>query len=141
MPAGLKNQRGFSLIEAVLTITLLAIGFAGGLALFTNSTDNSLLKDYRVIASQLASEKLELIILDKTFQGYDYVDAVNYPDEDLADPYDNFTRTVTVEEVQSADLTTPEANSGYKRVDVQVTWGAETYQTITVSTVLTEYSS
>ncbi|MDO8518977.1 MAG: prepilin-type N-terminal cleavage/methylation domain-containing protein [Deltaproteobacteria bacterium] len=140
MPGVLKNKKGFSLIEAILTITLLSLGLAGGLTLFQNSTDNSLMKDNRVIASQLASEKLESIILDKTFQGYDFIDETNYPDEDLADPFDAFSRSVIIEEVQAADLTTPEVGSGYKRIDVQVTWGVEGYQTITVSTVLTDYT-
>ena len=122
-----------------MTVVILSFGLVGGMTLFQNSTDNSLSKDYRVIANQLASEKIESILLDKTSLGYDGILEAGYPDEDLADPYELFSRSTTIQEVQADDLTTPEVGSGYKRVDVQVTWGAEDYQTITVSTVLTSY--
>lgn len=136
----MANQRGFTLIETILTIVLLSFGLIGGLTLFRNSTENSLTKDYRVIASQLASEKIESILLDKEFQGYDTITEANYPDENLADPYGEFSRSVTIQEVDPDDMTTPSAGSGYKRIDVDVTWGAEGYQTITVSTLVTDYS-
>lgn len=135
-----NNEGGFTFIEAILTVVLLSFGLVGGLVLFQNSTDNSLTKDYKVIASELANEKIESIILDKKYQGYNYIVSANYPFETLPAPYSLFTRSVTITEVQSDDLTTPQAGSGFKRVDVRVTWGAEAYQTIIVTTLVTSYS-
>lgn len=140
MRSGLNNERGFTLIEAILTVVLLSFGLVGGLTLFKNATDNSLTKNDEVIAGELAGEKLESILLDKKIQGYGFVLQANYPNEQMAAPYQEFTRSVTIQEVQAADLTTPQVGSGYKKIDVHVTWGAQNYQTITVSTVVSNYS-
>lgn len=136
----LKNQSGFSFIEAILVTSLLAIGLWGGLAIFQNITSNTLESDMRVMASHLASEKIETIIADKTFQGYDWIIESNYPDETLTGAYQGFSRHVSITEVSSVDLITPSAGSGFKKVDVQVTWGPENYQTIVVSTMVTDYT-
>lgn len=140
MRSGFHNEGGFTLIEAILTVVLLSFGLVGGLTLFRNVTDNSLSKNNQVIASALAGEKLESILLDKTAQGYGFILQANYPDEQMAAPNQTFTRSVTIQEVQAADLTTPQVGSGYKRIDVQVTWGVQNFQTITVSTVVSNYS-
>ena len=140
MTSLLQDGKGFTLIEAILTVVLLSFGLVGGLTLFKNATDNSLVKDYQVVASQLASEKLESILLDKKTLGYNAIIQANYPNENLPAPYQNFTRSVTIQEVQASDLSTAQAGSGYKRIDVHVTWGAQAYQTIIISTVVSNYS-
>lgn len=139
----LKNSAGFSFVEAILTTVVLAVGLWGGLALLHNATSHSINNDYRIIGIQLANKKLEIIIADKTFRGYDWIDESNYPTEILADPYSGFTRSITVTEVDPADFNdtqNPVADSGYKRVDVQVTWGTEPHQKIIMSTVLSSYT-
>lgn len=91
------------------------------------------------MATQLANEKIETIIADKTFQGFDYIDENNYPTENLAGDFNGFTRTIAVDEVSAADLETSQSESGYKRVDVSVSWGNDNGQNILVSTIVTEY--
>lgn len=137
----LKNEAGFTFLEIILTTTLLAVGFAGGFALLQNTTNNSLENDMRVIASQLASEKIETIIADKTFKTYDWILPANYPVENLNAPYSGFTRTIDILEVDPADLATAQPGSGYKKVDVVVSWGALPSQAIRVTTLVTDYSS
>lgn len=136
----LKNHSGFTFIEAILVTALLSIGLWGGLAIFQNITTNTLESDMRVIASQLASEKIETIIADKTFQGYNWIIETNYPDETLTGAQQGFSRQVNITEVSSVDLSTPSPGSGFKKVDVLVTWGPENYQTIVVSTMVTDYT-
>ena len=136
-----KNEAGFTFLEIILTTTLLAVGFWGGFALLQNTTNNSLENDMRVIASQLASEKIETIIADKTFNTYNWVVPANYPVENLNAPYSGFTRSIDILEVNPADLTTAQPGSGYKKVEVVVSWGALPSQAIRVTTLLTNYSS
>ena len=113
----------------------------GILTVFYSASNSSLEGDYRVVASQLASEKMEEVIADKSFQGYSTITEANYPDETLADPYNGFARETDVTEVDPSDLSTPQVGSGYKRVDVRVTWGSDDSDTtIVVSTVLTDYT-
>lgn len=138
---GKGGQSGFTFLEIVLTTSLLAVGFWGGFALLQNTTNNSLENDLRVMASQLASQKIETIIADKSFVSYDWVDPNNYPPENLAAPYSGFTRTVDVLEVSPNDLSTAQPGSGYKKVDVIVSWGNLPSEAIRVTTLLTNYSS
>lgn len=134
------NNKGFTFIETILTTLVLSVGLWGGFAIFHNATINSFNNDFRVIATQLAAEKIETITADKSFRGYDYVTGSNYPGETLGGAYNGFTRSVNITEVSSSDFNTVETGSGYKRVDVLVTWGAESFEVITVSTVLSDYS-
>ena len=137
----LHNQKGFSFIEAILTTALMSWALWGILTVFYSASNSSLEGDYRVVASQLASEKMEEVIADKSFQGYSPITEANYPDETLADPYNGFARETDVTEVDPSDLSTPQVGSGYKRVDVRVTWGSDDSDTtIVVSTVLTDYT-
>lgn len=140
----LKDKAGFSFIEAILTTSLLSVGLWGGLAILQNATSHSVNNDFRIMGIQLANEKVELILADKSFKGFDYILAENYPSESLSDPFSGFTRTVSIIEVDPTDLNdtnTPMPGSGYKRVDVNVVWGVESHEQVSVSTVVTDYDS
>lgn len=111
-----------------------------------NASRSSMTTDFHVIASQLANEKLEIIIADKAMKAaqYDYIVSANYPNESLSNGSlaGFYTRTVGVTEVAIGDLTTPQANSGVKKVDVNVSWsdtdGTGTQQ-VSVSTLLSDF--
>lgn len=140
MRRGSFNQSGFTFLEMILTTVVLSVGLWGGMALFHNATLHSLDNDSRVIASELAGEKIESIVADKTFRGYGWIVGANYPAEVLVPPHQGFTRSVTITEVNPNDLTTPMAGSGYKKIDVQVGWGNQGFQSVVVSTLLTDYT-
>lgn len=137
------NQKGFSIIDSILATVVLAIGLTGGIFLMQNALVASNNADYSVIATQFASEKLETIIADKAMKAGKYAAIINsnYPEETLSynESAGTFKRTVAVNEVSSADLTTLENGSGFKRVDVEVKWGPSYSKKITVSTLLTNY--
>lgn len=136
------NQRGFSLIEAALSTVILAMGLMVGIMVTHQTTVANANTDFHIIATQLANEKMESIIADSYLQAsqYDYIIGTNYPDEDIdyGSHTDVFERTVSITEVAD-DLTTAQSNSGYKKVDVNVTWGVEAYEQVSISTLLTNY--
>ena len=135
----LKNQKGFSFIEAILATVVLSFGMFGSLTLIQSATANSNYNDMRVVATNLATQKIEQIVSDKSFKGYDWIADENYTVEQLSASNAGFSRSVSVNEVDSSDLTTPEVGSGFKKVDISVTWGDEAYESITVSSIVTDY--
>jgi Tfp pilus assembly protein PilV len=135
----IKNQKGFTIIETVLTTVLLSVGLLGSMQLFFSANTSSLENNFRVTASQLANEKIETIIADKTFRGYDYLVNSNYPFETMSTPDTGFTRQVDIMEVSPTDLSTVETGSGYKKVGVIVRWGTLDYQRLIISSLATAY--
>lgn len=136
-----KNQDGFTMIESVLALLVFSIGVVGALAISQNMVISAAAGDYRVMAGQLASEKIEQIIADKTFKGYGTIVNGNYPSEPMTGEFVMFTRTTQILEVSTSDYTTASAGSGMKRVTVTVSWteyaGAKN---ISVVTLLSSHS-
>lgn len=143
MMSKIKNQKGIALLESILATVLLSLGLTGGLFLMQNATSASIKTDYSIIASQFANEQLETIIADKSLSAdkYDGIVNANYPNESITYGGINgaFVRKVNITEVDTTDLTTPDAGSGMKKVDVTVEWNNGSAQKITVSTLVAEY--
>lgn len=139
METGGRCRRGFTLIELLVVIIVIAVGLMGIMALFENALRGAFHADLNLIAANLAREKLERIVMDKAISGYDSLDGLNYPDETFSGDLSVFSRDTLITEVSSADLETAQAGSGYKRIDVTVTWGAAASQRITIPTVLASY--
>ena len=133
------KQKGFTLIEAILTLTILATGIVGVLTLYQRNIANSDEMEQTLTATLLAQEKLEQIVQDKKYKLYPYIITANYPaTEDLtAEGYPDYTRTTTIQEVNNTNLTTSQNGTGYKRVTVgvSVTGGP----TIIFDTLLTQW--
>lgn len=136
----LRDERGFTFVEAILTMTVFTLGMMGALAISQNIVETGVENDYRVMAGQLASEKMEMVIADKAFNGYTYLLNSNYPSETFPTDFKNFTRTVSIEEVSTANMQTPTPGSGLKKVEVTVNWGSDPSQSVTVTTVVAEQS-
>ncbi len=135
----MRQSTGVTLIELVLTIVVISFGLIGVMILFENATRGVMQADLNVMATNLAHEKLEQIILDKWRDGYASVIDSGYPDENFQDEFSIFTRSTDIVEVSGSDLATQEADSGYKRVDVTVSWGGGSLQRISLSTLLASY--
>jgi len=133
-----KNQKGFTLIETCLSCVIIGVGLVGGMIVMQNATANTVNNDLSTIATQLANQKIEQIIADNKFIGYETLISDNYPNETVTDVY-NMSRTVSITEVNSVDLSVPEAGSGLKSVSATVTWGDKDYQTVTVTTLIADY--
>lgn len=140
MHAHRRQRRGFTLIEAIAAIVMLAI--------IVPPTMYALREGHKqranpVLASRarwLATEKLEDVIADRhsATRGYAYLVASNYPSESSITGFPGFTRSVSFTET-TVNLST--AGTGYMRVTVTVGWtdAGSTARSLAISTVLTDY--
>ncbi len=135
------QPRGFSLIETIAAIVILSVALPAMLWTVAEAHVQRVNPMLLSTARWLAVEKLEDVIADRhsTTRGYVYLVTGNYPAENPVTGYLAFTRSVAFNETL-ADLVT--AGSGYMNVTVQVGWtdGLGTAQTMSISTVLTEYT-
>lgn len=134
-------KRGFTIIELVLIIVIISVGLFGVLVLFENASRGALEADVDVIATNLAREKIERLLSDRSSFGYDYLNDSNYPVEQLYDFYQGMERTTQINEVSKIDFSTPETGSGFKLVKVTVIWGNSPRERIELSTLLSNYGS
>lgn len=139
----LLSDRGFTIIEVVLSTLVMGIIFLGNVLLVQNVSVANVNSTYQITASQLANEKLEAIIADNSLQAgqYSYIDAVNYPPETLnyGTQTGFFDRSVSIAEVAD-DLLSPQAGSKLKKVDVTVTWGSAPHERVVLTTLITDYN-
>lgn len=118
-----RQNLGFTLIETVLAISLIAVGFLGTFAMFQNSLGSAVTSVQTLQATWLARERLERVLFSKEMNGYASITTANYPSpETFTGTFSPFTRTTQILEVSSANLTSASNGSGYKRVTVAVTW-------------------
>jgi Tfp pilus assembly protein PilV len=135
MKGRIRNQKGLSMLEAVLGVLVISVGFLGMIPLMTSATANTLSSDHNVTSTFLGEELAETLIADKRFRGYNYIVNANYPAQQMTGNLSQYRRSVNITEVNATDLTTPQAGSGYKRIDVTVTWNST--QSVLTTTLLT----
>ena len=129
------KERGFTLIEGVLSIALIGIGLVGLLFAFQGSVHSSLLADQTIVAANIARETMEKIISQKDCNesGCGYAAALNSVnaqtyDENPVNGFTGFVLNTTSLEVNpdddnsSDDFLDSQSGSGYARITVQVTW-------------------
>lgn len=133
----LLNTFGFTSFESILTVGILGFGLLGGMLVMQNATQNTVNGDLHTLGTQLATEKIEDMMIDTHEQGYDTLVSAALT-EDLSDDHPGFSRYVSVYEVDATDLSTPKVDSGIKRIDVTVKWGDQDYQHVDVSTLVQE---
>ncbi len=131
-----RNATGFSLLEAVLTIVFMGVSFLGLAYLFGNVTQQALKADLSVLATKLAREKLEEIVQLKADSGYAAVG--NQGPETVSSGAWSFTRQVAVQYVNPADFSATAVNTGYKQVEVAVSWGSGAGSSVTLTTLVTD---
>jgi len=138
----LRTYRGFTLIEAVLTIAIIGAGLLGVLYIFSGAGKSTLVSDNSIVAANLAREKMDQIVADRINKGYATTIATSYSDGPVLT---NYTRTVTIREINptitgtSDDFNTTQAGSGYARVTVVVGWTGAT-DTVKLETLIASYT-
>jgi Tfp pilus assembly protein PilV len=136
----MKQARGFTLIEAVLTILIISIGLFAMMILFDNVTRSAMEGDFATTATYLARERLERMVFDKVYKGYNYIAAGNYPaSEAVLIGSQSYTRLISILEVSKNNLSVGQTGSGFKRIDVSVRWGGGAEQRINETTLVTSY--
>jgi prepilin-type N-terminal cleavage/methylation domain-containing protein len=134
-----KRNRAFTIIELMLTMVIISVGMLGIMTLFENASRGALQADLNGVALGLVREKLEWVVVDKVRDGYAWVDNSKYSTESFSGDYSVYSRTTNIYEVSSSDLATSEVGSGYKRVDVTVSWGTGPSNRLMLSTLLSSY--
>lgn len=136
-----SHRPGFTLPETIAAVVILSIAVP---TMLWSIREAHVQRVNPVLASRarwLAVEKLEDIIADRhsATRGYNYLIPGNYPAQPAVTGFTNFSRSVTLNETL-ADLAT--AGDGYMNVTVDVTWqdGQAESRTLSISTVLTEYT-
>lgn len=136
-----KGRRGFTLIEGIVAIVILATATP---AILWAVKEAHLGRVNPILASRarwLATEKLEDIIADRhsTTRGYTYLAAGNYPAEASVPGYTQYTRSVSFTET-GPDLVS--SGTGYKKVTVTLGWtdSRGVARNLAVSTIITDYS-
>lgn len=118
----MSRHRGLSLIEVVLALVILALALpplalqvrAGAEAYAAARTQQQL--------AALAAERVTQVFADHATvsRGFEYVTSGAYPRETDAGGQPGYVRETDVAEVDPADLATPRAGAGVKRLRVRV---------------------
>jgi len=146
------KTRGFTLIEAVLSLSLLAVGLLGLLYIFENASVNTLVADQSYIARNLAMQALETVIAqrDSALAGGGYpttltsIQANNYNQTPVSG-FTGYNLTVTAVEVDAqssmatTNFTVALPGSGYALVTATVTWNSGT-STVKLATLISNYT-
>ncbi|MBL4818280.1 MAG: type II secretion system protein [Deltaproteobacteria bacterium] len=140
-------MRGFSLIESVLSMTIIAAGFIGIVTAFQGSAQSSLLADQTITATYLASGTLDRIFARRDTNGYTttvaYINAENY-DQNPVSGFSNYVLTATALEVDpdadagNDDFLDSSPSSGYARVTVSISWDSGA-RSISLASLITDY--
>jgi type II secretory pathway pseudopilin PulG len=118
-------SKGFTLIEVILMIVILAIAIPGLISAVSFMTARQVNTIGTTTAADLAQEKMEEIMGDRMNPavgfGYGYIINGNYlPETPMVAPYGNYNRTVNIICVTAADLNTSVACTDFKRIQVTV---------------------
>lgn len=125
------KMRGFTLIEAVLSLAVMAVGLLGVLYAFQSMSRSSVLADQTVIASNIARATIDQIIAKRDASGYAAaLSAITSGtfNQNPATNHPGYVVTVTAYEVDpdkdggTDDFLDASANSGYARVTVATAW-------------------
>ncbi len=148
-----KNEKGFSLIEIMIFVLVLAVAFGGLINLMMNFSVKNVFAQNRRAAAVAAQELMEEIkskkfdqLTSQSASGWSVIgidtgetagnkatfnDVDDYDgwSENLASPFAGFVRTAAVTYVSAAALNTASASrlNDYKKITVQVLNGNVTY--------------
>lgn len=131
----IKSDKGFTLIEAVLTMVLIGIAFFSFGFLFGNIEQEALTSDLTILATKLGREKMEMLMQEKAEDGYSSI--VDEAAVTVSSGNWDFERSVDTQYVNASDLSDAVINTGYMRVDVTVAWGVDAGESITLTTLMT----
>lgn len=97
----MTQQRGFTLIEAVVVILILSLAAVAVLGQFTQASKAWSIDEDLQVATQLVQERLEDILAQRRASGYAAI-AVGTTNDTLTGSYTSYSRTVTVGSVSGA---------------------------------------
>ena len=93
-------QRGFTLLELIMVIVIVALASVPILGQFTQASSSMLLDEQIQTAAQLAQERAEAVLADRRLLGYTAIPTGTTVDV-LSGNYTAYTRTLSVTEPPS----------------------------------------
>ncbi|MBT3182319.1 MAG: type II secretion system protein [Deltaproteobacteria bacterium] len=131
--------RGFTLIEAVLIMAVVGSAFFGFGYLFGNLDQEALTADLSVLATKLAREKIEEVFQTKADGGAGgYALVVDEGSATVTSGAWSFSRTVDTTYVSPGDFSPSLIDTGYKKVEVVVSWGVDAGESVTLTSMVTD---
>lgn len=124
----MRGRNGFTLIETILTLLIIGIGLFGIMALYNNLSYQLYSTDMKVVAAEIAQQKMEQLLAQKAMHGY--VSIVSQPAEAVVSGPTTFSRSTTVEYVNPTTMAVSAVDTGYKRITVTVTWSGSAGVTV-----------
>lgn len=135
------RRRGFTIVEAICAITIMAVALPASLWMIRGATQRRVDPILAARARWLVVERMEQVLMDRhnSSRGYAYIDGSNYASEASVSGFSNMSRAVSVVET-GPNLSS--AGTGYKRVMVTVSFrdGRNILRTMGMSTVVTDYT-
>ncbi|PIR21185.1 MAG: hypothetical protein COV45_00125 [Deltaproteobacteria bacterium CG11_big_fil_rev_8_21_14_0_20_47_16] len=138
---------GFTIIEAVLSIGLMAFGLLGVIYAFHGMGTSSVLADQTVVATNIARGAIDKIIAKRDTSGYSSaltaITNGNFSESPVAN-YPPYTLSVTAYEVDPDkdggldDYLDASPGSGFARVTITVSWNSGA-NTATLVTLIANY--
>ena len=130
----MKNNKGFTLIEAVIFIIVASVGFLILSAGYTSVIQKSLTGEYYSIAGALCEGRMEETIAAYTF------DSIANNSGAFAAPFDTYTYQVEWFYVDTSDLNTEAgATTDYKNVRVTVSHSDSDIEPVYMTTLFVDY--
>jgi prepilin-type N-terminal cleavage/methylation domain-containing protein len=118
----MSAQKGFTLIELVLVIVIVAVASVPLFGLFTQASSSMLSNEAIQTAAQLAQERVELVLGVRRKQGFDAI-ATGTTNEGLTGSFAGFNRSTSVTQPLTPPAGCP-AGASCKLVVVTVDRGA-----------------
>jgi prepilin-type N-terminal cleavage/methylation domain-containing protein len=148
----MKSPRGFTLVETVLTLAIVAAGLIGLIYAFGNLSAQSIVIDQTIVATNLAHETRETIIAQRDCNeagcGYSAtlasINTTNTYDANPVPGFPGYAIDTSALEVDpdsdggTDDFLDAKPGSGYARVTTQVSWNGGA-NSINVETLITSY--
>lgn len=117
------NQKGFSLLEILIGLVILAVGLLAVAALQTTSVKGNYFSNNLMQATYIAQDRLEFL---KTVP-FDSLSSGNFSEESVTVRGKTFNRSYSVTKV-----------SNYFKIDYTVTWNDGVNHRISISTIRSE---
>lgn len=128
---------GYSMIELVMVILLFSIAVPGLVGLYTSVLTNSHSAEIMTVAELLAVEQIEIILAHKGGSGggfgYDSINADRYSSVDPDEPFDAYSRSVSVQIVNE--------DQDYEYKLITVTVNHDLIEPVALTTIVMDHSA
>ena len=126
-------------MEVLFALLIMSFGLVAFLSLFSEMTRSTIDDEFTMTGSHLATQKLEEVLANKAAFGYANL-PIGIAEEKIHYGNHEFTRNTSIQWVETSDLKTVSGvDTGFKRVDVGVSWNEGTLQQVQLMSLVSNY--